>query len=158
VSIWRRRDNDILAIPLTPAEVELLVTALREFDRLHRIHFWTHDGSAWARSEAAGILRMAGTAAALGHPVVPALVQDLRMYDDCVLSGLQRYAADGQVSRDFGQLLCRMHALAGMARVRRWRVKHGVAGLQWAAVPTAAGASNHDQRALPVACAGSDAR
>jgi hypothetical protein len=148
MKISRRREADILAVPLTPDETQLLVTALHEKDRLYRIHFWTHDGCGWSRHEAAAILRMAGTAAALGHPVVPALVQDLRMYDDVVLTGLQQYAPDSQITRDFEQLLGRMHALSGMARVHRWRVEHGHAGLQWAGSPPSP-PPDHGRRALP---------
>jgi hypothetical protein len=143
----RGRKDDILAIPLTPAEAELLVTSLREDDRLHRKHFWTHDGSAYSRGQAAATLRMAGTAAALGHPVVPVLVQDLYMYDECVLTGLQRYAPDSRITRDFEQLLGRMHALSGMARVYRWRVEYGDAGLQWAGTPPSP--PDHGREALP---------
>jgi hypothetical protein len=136
VKIRRRREPvGYAAVPLTPDEAQLLVTALREEDRLSRIHFWTHDGSAWSRSNAAAILRTAGIAAALGHPLVPVLAQDLHMYDDCVLTNLQRYAPHSRVTRDFEQLLGRMHALSGMARVHRWRMEWGAAGRQWAGSP-----------------------
>jgi hypothetical protein len=130
----RRCERDILAVPLSPAEATLQVTALREDDRLHRIHFWTHDGDAWSRSEAGALMQMAGVAAALGHAAVPALVQELGMYE-LVLSGLQRYAPQSQATQDFGQLLGKMHALSGMARVHRWQVEYGEAGLRWAGPP-----------------------
>ena len=156
MKLRRRREDDILAVPLTPDETGLLVDALHEKDRLYRIHFWTHAGCAWSVSEAAGVLSRAGAAAALGHPVVPALVQDLRMYGDVVLTGLQQYAPDSQITRDFEQLLARMHALSGMARVHRWRVEYGAAGLQWAASPPPP--PDHGHRALPPGRAGSDAK
>jgi len=131
----RRRESAILAVPLTPAEAQLLVTALREYDRVKRAHYWGDTGSGYARSEARSVLRAAGTAAALGHPVVPVPVQDLLMYDDVLLPGLERPAADSRITRDFGQLLARMHALSGMARAWRWQAEWSDAGLQWKGQP-----------------------
>jgi hypothetical protein len=156
VKISRRREADILAVPLTPDETGLLVAGLHEHDRLHRLHFWTHDRADWSVSAAAGVLSRAGAAAALGHQVVPVLVQALHMYDDVVLHGLQQWAPHAQITQDFGQLLARMHALSGMARVHRWRVKYGAAGLQWAASPPSP--PDHERRALPAARAGSDSK
>jgi len=136
VKLRRRREDVILAVPLTPAETGLLVAALHANDRLHRIHFWTHDGCGWSVSEAAAVLTRAGTAAALGHQVVPVPVSALHMYSDVVLHGLRQYAPGSQITRDFEQLLARMHALSGIARVHRWRVKYGDALVwQWAHSP-----------------------
>jgi hypothetical protein len=157
LKIGRGREADILAVPLTPEETGLLVAALREHDRLHQIHFWTHDRADWSVSQAAAVLSRAGAAAALGHQVVPVLVQALHMYDDVVLHGLQQYAPHGQITREFGQLLARMHALSGMARVHGWRVEYGRAGLQWASSPPSP-PDHHERRALPQARGGSDAR
>jgi hypothetical protein len=143
-----RHSRDVLAVPLTPGEAQLLVSALYENDRLQRIHFWTHDGCGWSRSAAEAVLKRAGTAAALGHPLVPALVQDLHMYDDVVLHGLQQYAPDSQIASDFAQLLRKMHALSGMAQVHRWRAEPGAGGWQWHETPPGQSAPQEPAPAL----------
>jgi hypothetical protein len=125
--------RDMLAVPLTPAEMQLLINALDEDDRLMRLHHYP-DGSAFARSEAAMMLARAGMAAALGHRVIPVLIRELGMYEH-VLGGLRRFAPDGQITRDFAQLLGRMHALSGQAQVHRWETEVAGGGLRWKGTP-----------------------
>lgn len=58
--------RDRLAVPLTPQEVKVLVTALQEDDRLTRIHRPDiSGGSGFARHEADAILRTAGIRASI---------------------------------------------------------------------------------------------
>ena len=121
--------RDMLAVPLTPGEMQLLINAMDEDDRLMRENHY-RDGSAFARSEAAMMLARAGMADALGHRVIPVLVRELSMYEH-VLSGLHRFAPGGQITQDFAQLLGRMHALSGQARVYRWETEVAGGGVRW---------------------------
>lgn len=125
----------VLAIPLSVADAGLLIHALREEDRVLRLHHWAHDGSAYARDQAASVLRMAGAATALGNHVVPVLVYELASYER-VLTTLQHYAPESQVTVDFDRLLDKMHVLSGMARACGWQVEHTAAGWQWTHVPS----------------------
>ncbi len=128
--------HQTFAVPLTPAETGRLVDAMREADRLRRVHRPDIGGSTYSRSEANALTHRAGVAAALGHPVVPVLVRDLDMYDH-VLHGMQQ-APRSAATRDLEQLLTRMQMLAPTARLHGWTVFHdaAVGGLRWTTVPT----------------------
>ena len=54
---------------------------------------------------------MADTAVAPGHQLIPVLASELYTYG-YVLRSLQKYAPDSRITRDFFQLLGRMHALS----------------------------------------------
>lgn len=132
------RSDDLLAVPLTPVEAGQLVQALRENDRLTHVHRPDiSGGSGHSRSEAESIARMAGIAAALGHPYVPHPVQSLHMHN-YVLTSLQRWAPRAASTAAFAELLTRMHILAGMAGVHRWSVRYdqAVGGMRWTTPPT----------------------
>lgn len=129
----RRRDLDATspAIPLTPAETAVLVAALNEKDRLTRIHRPDISGGfSHGRYTAASVAQTAGVAAALGHQVVPHLVSDLSMHD-YLLADLHQWAPNSSITRQFELLLARMHVLAGMARVKGWRVRWDDCGMRW---------------------------
>ena len=93
-------------------------------------------GPGYARSQAASITRMAGIAAALGHPVVPHLVQELGMCD-YVLEALQRWDPRGAITHDFEHLLTKMHLLTGPGQLHGWTVSYdpAVGGMRWDTVP-----------------------
>ncbi|MFY1599533.1 hypothetical protein [Micromonospora sp. WMMD737] len=130
--------DGIFAVPLTPAEAGRLVQALREHDRLTRLHRPDIGyGAGYSRSEAETISRTTGVAAALGHPVVPHLVQSVTMHDGLLID-LQRWTPGAALTRDLEQLLTKMQLLAGMARLRQWHVRYDPAagGMRWTTVPT----------------------
>jgi hypothetical protein len=142
---WSRRwhnpeipESTRIAIPLSPAEVQILVTALQEDDRLTRVHRPDiSGGSGFARSEAKAMMKRAGIAAALDHSVVPLLVNQLGMYE-YVLGSLQQYAPNAETTVQFQALLTRCHFLAGVAKVRSgWRVRFDGPGVRWDVTPPA---------------------
>lgn len=121
--------GEVFAVPLTPAEVGLLVRALHEEDRLS-------GGGGVSRHQAYDLAKRAGVAAALGHRVVPQPVGELYVYD-LVLGSLLRWAPDGPLTRQVELLLTRMHVLSGVARVRGWRAQSGAGWLCWHPGPPA---------------------
>lgn len=123
--------DDYLAVPLTPNEVALLVEVLNEDHRLTRLHRPDiGGGSSYALSEAQTVSRVAGVAAALGHPVVPLMVRQISMLD-YTLATLQKWAPRAPLTRRFEVLLSRLHLLAGMAHVHGWRCRWGEGGVRW---------------------------
>jgi hypothetical protein len=124
----------MFAVPLTPAETGRLVEAMRENDRLGRIY---GESGLGYESEIAAIINRAGIAAALGHPVVPHLVTDLRSYDT-VLRRLQERAPHRAITQNLIQLVNKMRMLAAAARLRGWTVRwdETARGCRWTAVPT----------------------
>ena len=128
-------ESAYVAIPLTPAEVQVLVTALLEDDRLTRVHRSDIGGSDFARDEAAAMMKRAGIAAALGHTVVPLLVSQLGMYE-YVLAPLRDWAPNSQVTREFAAFLTRCHFLTGVAKVRGWKARFDGPGVRWDGDPS----------------------
>lgn len=131
---WRTMKTEIpesarVAIPLSPAEVQILVAALQEDDRLAR------GGSGFARHEADDMLRRAGAAAARGETMVPLLVNQLGMYE-YVLSPLLERAPHAKITAQFQALLTRCQFMAGVARVQNWTVTFDATGPRWDNLPT----------------------
>ena len=136
-------DAPTLAVPLTPAEITELVTALNEDDRLTRINRPDIGGGpSYARSQAGSILSMAGIAAALGHSTVPVLTQEIGMFEYVLLT-LQQWAPGGQITQHFEALLGKLHALSGAAKVNRWQVEWDaeIEGMRWKGPPPATNAA-----------------
>jgi hypothetical protein len=124
------------AIPLSPAEVQILVAGLQEDDRLTRVHRPDiSGGSGFARSEADAMLRRAGAAAARGETMVPLLVSQLSMYE-YVMMGLHRYAPKGEITAQFQAFLTRCQFMAGVAKVQGWTVTFDTTGPRWGTLPT----------------------
>jgi hypothetical protein len=119
------------AVPLTPAEAQLLTDALEEDERQEQIERRPSSG---ASRMAADIRARAGVAAALGQPVIPVLASEVSLVG-YVLSYLRRRIPDAAITADFGQLLARMQALTGTAAVRGWSAKRGPGGVRWTGVP-----------------------
>jgi hypothetical protein len=137
--VSRRLERDILAIPLTSDEAQVLVTAMRAEERVMRNDFWAHSGSGWAVSMLSAVLRDAGIAAALGHPYIPVLAQEVAMLENSLVLMRMHGRPCPPIADSFEELLSKMHLLAGMASVKRWRVKwlgDGFAGgYSWVQVP-----------------------
>lgn len=138
---WRTMKTEIpesarIAIPLSPAEVQILVAALQEDNRLTRIHRPDISGGfGFARGEADSMLRRSGAAAARGETMVPLLVNQLGMYE-YVLDALHRWAPHDKITAQFEAFLTRCQFMAGVAKVNGWTVTFDVTGPRWDNLPT----------------------
>lgn len=108
-----------LAVPLTSEEVTVLVTGLREANRVMRDVYWRSGGAPGAIGHAETMLRSSGIAAAHGQWVTPALVRDLPGYETW-LGQIQRYQGDARVAAGFEQLIGKMRDLSGRAAACNW--------------------------------------
>lgn len=114
---------DWTAIPLTPAEVALYVEGLQETHRLVKQARPDIGGVGSAATRRANeMLCRAGIAAAVGNSTVPVLCIEVHDLDYAV-NDFHKYAPSSDLGRRFENLVSRMHALAGAARVHGWMAK-----------------------------------
>jgi|ERR1035441_1188161 hypothetical protein len=122
------------AVPLTAAEMQVLLDGLRETDRVMREHFWAGGGSGVAAGLAATLLRDAGLAAAQGHHVIPFPVRDLHWLENGRVLMEQNYGGQ-RIRARYAELLTAMQMLSGMARIDGWHVVQEHGGWCWAFGP-----------------------
>lgn len=147
---------DDWAVPLTPDDVDVLVTGLVEKDRLLRFHrpdivvspMFGH------RAQAAAIGRSAVYAAHLGHETIPYPTTHL-IELAYVLGDLHRWASSAAITDKFGNVELKLRSLEALARARKWRYQCADTGSQldptweWKGTPVSVDATG--QRALPPA-------
>lgn len=122
---------DRTAIPVTPEDLGVVITALHVEDRV----VGTVETAGYSRGKAAILLERAGAAAALGHQTIPLLVSELYRLD-LVLQSLQLFARTDPRTAEFVTVLARLTAQAGAARIHGWTAVFGPAGLQWETTAT----------------------
>jgi histidine triad (HIT) family protein len=139
---------DRRAVPLVRADVEALVTAYTESDRLTRLAHSVlgSGGTSYARHQAAAVMRAAALAGALGQDTVPMPVPDVDMLEH-VHNTLQGHAPGEQLTRDFGLLILKLQALSALCGLNGWHYEHDheAKTVRWV-TPVAAGTA---ARALP---------
>jgi len=131
---------DRRAVPLTPQEVEVLVTGFAEKDRLTQRH--RPDicgGSGYSRGQAVEVMRAAALAASLGHDSVPYMVTSLHMLE-YVTGDLRRWAPQARHTESFALLELKLHALSAVAARNNWRYESDdeARAIRWVTPPAAA--------------------
>lgn len=146
VGLFRRNSRrwqpevDYRAVPLTPQEVEVLVTGFTEDDRLTRRHRPDiGGGSGYCQNEAVGVMRDAALAASLGHDSVPYRVTSLHMLQ-YVTGALRNWAPQTRHTEAFALLELKLHALSAVAVRNNWRYEldHEARAIRWATPPALA--------------------
>jgi hypothetical protein len=135
---------DRRAVPLTRSDLEALVTAYTEADRLAHAGRANlgNGGVGYARRQAAVVMRAAALAGALGHDTVPLPLRDVEMLE-YVHATLRNHAPAARGTHDFGLLILRLQALSALCALNGWHYEpdHEAGTIRWVTPVPADGAS-----------------